>query len=300
MALRRNHTSSGKKGTGFLLRLLIFMILMVSLLVWVYYNRSQLENYFFHSKTAVIENDNVFRTYLPTSNGQILHKKYFSLSYLAHKKCSEWVAYHINEQNLSDRNIQYRLSFETDPDINSGATTYYDYSGSGYERGHLVPAADMNFDMEGLKETYLLSNIAPQVRACNLGIWRELEKQVRDWVYKYDELFIVSGTIFTDYNQQKIKKSGISVPEYFFKVVLVYNNDIKSMIGFLIPNSLSEKHLHDHVVKVDLLEKMTGIDFFNYMLDDKLEEKLEAATDLQKFPVSEARFNLRLNKWNFE
>ncbi|MBK8817984.1 MAG: DNA/RNA non-specific endonuclease [Saprospiraceae bacterium] len=301
MALRRNHTSSGRKGTGFLVRLFIFMILLVTLLVWVYYNRSQLENYFFNSKTVVIENDNVLRTYLPTSNGQVLHKKYYSLSYLPNKKCPEWVAYPMKKQYLKVRNIQHRLSFEADPELNSGGTSYYDYSGSGYERGHLVPAADMNFDMEGLKETYLFSNIVPQQRNCNLGVWRELEKQVRDWVYKYDELYIISGTVFSNNKKgKKIEKSGIFIPDYLFKVILIYKDDKKSMVGFLIPNSLSEKHLYEHVVEVDELEKMTGIDFFNLMLDDKIEEKLESETDLKNFPVSEARYKLRIEKWNLE
>ena len=88
---------------------------------------------------------------------------------------------------------------------------------SGYDRGHLCPAADMTHSAEAMEETFLMSNISPQLPVFNRGIWKSLEKQVRDWGEK-ERIYIVTGPVFKD-NKGKIGRTGVTVPGFFYKVV---------------------------------------------------------------------------------
>ena len=92
--------------------------------------------------------------------------------------------------------------FREDKKVPSGSAKPSDYTKSGYDRGHLCPAADMTHSAEAMEETFLMSNISPQLPVFNRGIWKSLEKQVRDWGEK-ERIYIVTGPVFKD-NKGKI------------------------------------------------------------------------------------------------
>lgn len=302
MKLRRNHTSSGNNSLSFIVRVIIFVGLILAFLYFLLKNKDNILQYFGNEKQNIENKDFVYeRTYLPVSDGIILHKTNFSLAYDSNCKSAKWVAYRLTKDQLKDRIDLDRVLFSSDPQLKRDKTEYYDYSGSGYDRGHLVPAADMSFDSVSYKETFLMSNIVPQKRGCNRGIWKELEKQTRQWVNKHNEVYIISGPVYTQQIPSvKLDKSKICVPDAFFKIVLVYNDKIQATLSFVVPNELSDKSLSSYTSTIREIEKQTGINFFDHMLDDSVEEKLENSVNPDLFPLQENLFKQRVESWNFE
>jgi len=168
-------------------------------------------------------------------------------------------------------------SFRMDKLILSGSAKSSDYTKSGYDRGHLCPAADMGFNPVAMNESFLMSNISPQTPDFNRGIWKELETTVRSWAKKEMSLDVVTGPVFKD-NKGQIGQEEVLVPGYFFKVIYDKTGDPK-MIAFLFPNAKSDRPLADFAVSADEIEKLTGFDFFS-QLPDEIEANLENKVDL--------------------
>lgn len=207
----------------------------------------------------------------PKSAGEIIKHTYYILAYSEANEQAYWVYYELTPELING--TQSRTDdFRADPLVSTGSASLSDYSGSGYDRGHLCPAADMTLNKTSMSETFYLSNMSPQVAGFNRGIWSTLEDQVRKWTLEYSKLYVVTGPIFKD-NIAVIGTNQVTVPGYYYKVLFDGNN---RMIGLILPNASSSKSLDQFVVKVDDIEQQTGIDFFSG-LDDKLENQLESS-----------------------
>ncbi|MBK9564695.1 MAG: DNA/RNA non-specific endonuclease [Saprospiraceae bacterium] len=246
------------------------------------------------------ESDHPARTFLPSASGQVIHHTYYTLSYNEKNEQAQWVAYVMDRKMLNVPNLPRYNYFDPDYQVTTRSAFHRDYNSSGYTRGHLVPAGDMAFDTLAMRETFLMSNISPQLRAFNNGIWKELEENVRDWTYKAESLYIISGPIFTGYRKTIGRENKIAVPDAFFKVLLDYTDPERKAIAFILPHEMSERRLQEFMVSVDEVERVTGIDFFNEMINDVEEEKLESQFDKTKWNVSDKRYQLRITKWNYE
>lgn len=215
--------------------------------------------------------------FLPTSTtGQIIHHEAYSLSYSEAHEQAEWVAYELKKSHLSNSNFK-RPYFEIDKAVKTGAADWRNYKNSGYDRGHLCPAGDRNYSQAAHDETFLTSNISPQDRDFNSGIWNTLEQKTRYWASKYDGVFVVTGGILKG-NMKTIGTEKVAVPNQFYKIILDSSRGKVKMIAFLMPNKNSKKPLYEFVVSVDSIENLTGIDFFPE-LDDTIENTLEANSD---------------------
>lgn len=209
---------------------------------------------------------------LPTSTtGQVVHHQGYSLSYSEPHEQAEWVAYELRKSHLSKSNFK-RPFFEVDQAVKTGAASWKNYKNSGYDKGHLCPAGDKNYNQQAHDETFLTSNISPQDHDFNAGIWNTLEQKTRYWARKYDGVYVVTGGVLIG-DLETIGSERVAVPELFYKIV--YDPDNEKMIAFLIPNKNSSTPLYDYVVSVDSVEVLTGIDFFPE-LEDGLEDELEA------------------------
>lgn len=205
----------------------------------------------------------------PISAGEIVKHTYFTLAYSEENEQARWVYYELTPELING--IQTRTDdFRADPAVKTGSASLNDYKGSGYDRGHLCPAADMTLNRTSMSETFYLSNMTPQLAGFNRGIWSTLEDQVRKWAIEYSKLYIVTGPIFKD-NIGVIGEDRVTVPGYYYKVLF----DGKKMIGLILRNESSSKSLDQFVVTVDEIEQKTGIDFFSG-LEDTLENKLES------------------------
>ena len=237
--------------------------------------------------------------YLPTSTtGQIVRHKYYALSYHERYELPEWVAYELTRSRLRRPFVKRTKDYRPDPSIATGSAQLEDFRGSGYDRGHLVPAADMAFSEEAMSETFYLSNMCPQARGFNQGIWRELEENTRYWARKFGHLYVVSGPVLTQPVKFWLGDNEVAVPSAFFKVLLDLTEPELKGIAWVIPNSTQAKPLDHFAVSINAVEKLTGLDFFPQLMEDSLEERLESTYDPALWPLSEKKYRLRVEKWN--
>lgn len=219
--------------------------------------------------------------FLPTSTtNQIIKHEFYTLSYNEKQEQAEWVAYELKKSYVRSNNFK-RPYFIDDPKVKTGSADWRNYKNSGYDKGHLCPAGDMEFAINAYNDTFFTSNISPQKHDFNGGVWNRLEQKTRYWATKYDGIYVVTGGVLKG-SLKTIGKEKVSVPHYFYKILLDESNGKYRMIAFLIPNEKSDKALHSFVVSVDSLEKMTGIDFFP-KLDDKIENSLEKSSDYKSW-----------------
>ena len=210
----------------------------------------------------------------PTVKGELVKHTYYCLDYKEDVEQARWVYYELYPALING--TQSRTDdFRPDPAVSTGSASLSDYKGSGYDRGHLCPAADMKLNKTCMSETFFLSNMSPQVPGFNRGIWSRVEAQVRSWALEYDTLCLATGPIFKD-DIGAIGANDVVVPGYYFKVI--YSKKKGSMIGLVLPNASSSESLDHFVVSVDSVEELTGIDFFSG-LEDEIEESIEEQCD---------------------
>ena len=209
---------------------------------------------------------------IPAESDQVITRKGFSLGYSYKYRQAVWVAYILTEENLQMKKVKRISSFRVDPAVRYAPVRPKDYAKTGYDKGHLAPAADMAWSLHTMKNSFFMSNITPQTAGCNRGIWKRLEKNIRKWAVREKKLCIVTGPIFSN-TDRKMGNTSIPVPAAFYKVIYDMTEPVK-MIAFIIPNASSKKRIFSFAVPVDSVEEVTGYDFFT-TLDDELEEKLE-------------------------
>lgn len=216
---------------------------------------------------------------------QILKRKAYTVSYNRDTKCANWVAWHLTKEHTYGRNQRSQDMFEEDFQVATPRATKNDYYNSGFDRGHLCPAADTKWDNTALKESFYLTNICPQNHNLNKYEWNDIEMLCRSWARKYGSVDVVCGPVYyADKAPRFIGKGKVRVPDAFFKVVLCRNSGAKA-IGFLYKNVGSKQNVYDCIRTVDEIEKLTGIDFFP-MLDDNTEKKVEASSDIKTWTPS--------------
>lgn len=236
--------------------------------------------------------------FLPKADGQLVEHKYFTLSYNEKHEQADWVAYILTKEELAQPWQERSDHFLPDPVVKTGSATPDDYRNSGYDRGHLVPAADRAFNAEAMQETFLMSNISPQAKNFNKGIWRELEELTRDWAKKNERLYVVTGPVLTQPVKNQIGENEVSVPAAYFKVLLDLTEPAKKGIGFVIPNEVSFEPLYKYAMSIDEVEALTGINFFPELMPENLENELESAYNLDLWEFNKKKHELRIQKWN--
>lgn len=215
--------------------------------------------------------------FLPVPSKEIIKHTYYTLSYNEKYEQANWVYYVLTDSMVIQGGQERTNKFKFDKLVPTGSARTSDYTKSGYDRGHLCPAADMDFNQVAMEESFLMSNISPQAPDFNRGIWKDLETEVRNWAKKERRIYVVTGPVFND-NKGAIGEEQVLVPGYFFKI-LFDSTDKQRIIAFVLPNRKSDRPLTDFVVSADELEKLTGYDFFSQLPDD-LENKLEGSIDL--------------------
>lgn len=204
----------------------------------------------------------------------------YSLSFNDRYKLANWVAYDLTKEETLGSSERTN-KFIPDPLVSTGTATDEDYLNSGYDRGHLAPAGDMTWSSTAMAESFYYSNMSPQNKSFNRGIWKKLESLVRKWAEEYDEVYIVTGPILTS-NLPTIGIHKVAVPKYFYKVILDYTEPEIKGIGFIIPNEKSLEPLQNFAITIDSVEKVTGIDFFP-QLPDEQEKVIESTIHINEW-----------------
>ena len=227
------------------------------------------------------ENLKYYEQYMPESScGEIIDYSYYSVSFCEEYKLSEWTIYYTNKDKLIAEQVLRNNDFRQDPNLKGRDAALSDYRYSGYDRGHLVPAADMSFNHTAMSEVFFMTNIVPQLPELNRGGMKILESQFREWILNFDSIVIITGWVKDNY--QTAIGSGIPVPAYFYKVFIDIQN--KRSIALLLPNGndyFPEKPALEYTVSIDYLQRVTGLDFF-YKLSDEDELSFEIDTGNKK------------------
>ena len=146
----------------------------------------------------------------------IIENTAYTINYIEEHEQPSWVYYNLIGTNMSG-SAKRKNNFRPDSRIITGSATLNDYKGSGYDRGHLAPAAIFKWSDKTMSESFYMSNMSPQVPGFNRGIWKKLESLIRKWAISYNELFVITGPILEP-NLPTIGENKVSVPKYYYKV----------------------------------------------------------------------------------
>jgi endonuclease G, mitochondrial len=213
---------------------------------------------------------------VPGEAGDLLCRKGYLLSHDPTRKTPIWVAEHLTREKAQKKVAGRSDDFRPDSELEPGRRAELsDYRGSGYDRGHMAPAADLAWDEQAMSESFYLSNMVPQVGVgMNRGIWAELEKKVRNWALQRGELYVYSGPIYGKGEVKTIGRNKVAVPAMLYKIVLDPRQH--EAIALIMPNrSLSVEDLPRYLVSVREVEQETGLHFFSTMPPAD-QEKLES------------------------
>lgn len=223
----------------------------------------------------------------------------YTLCYSEEDEQPYWVAYVLTADEVFSDNAQRADNFHEDPAIPTGSATLADYKGSGYDRGHMVPAADLKWSDQAMDDSFYMSNMSPQVGALNRGVWADLESVVRTFAAQNQAICVVTGPVLTDGPYKKIGVNGVSVPNYYYKAILDYTGPEHKAIGFLLANEGSKASLQSFAVTIDEIEEITGLDFFPLLPDDE-EMILESTFDVDLWDFTQFNAKKIAQKYGYD
>ncbi len=233
---------------------------------------NSIDNVFFNS---LIDSVQIICRPAPLSNTseKYLERKSYIVSYNKDTKIPNWVAWHLTAEH-ADGDVRRFNGYLEDGDVPTPRATSEDYKGSGWSHGHMCPAGDNKWDEQAMQETFLLTNMCPQDRSLNSGLWNRIEMDCRKWAKKYGGVYIVCGPVLLNREHETIGPNKVVVPEAFFKVVLCLQRTPKA-IGYIVRNNEGKKKRDQFINTVDEVERITGFDFFPALPDD-IENEVEA------------------------
>lgn len=265
-----------RKRTGNPLRLVIALVL-IGLMAYKYHSPDEDRT----GRLAEADALEIPATQPTGSGGQLLRREGYALSYNADYKTPQWVAWELTRKETYGKE-ERTDKFLPDPDVRGAKAYAGDYTQSGYDRGHMAPAADMKWSRRAMEESFYLSNICPQNTNLNRGDWNDLEEKCRQWARRFGSIYIACGPIYDTKRPERIGNNKVAVPDAFYKVVLALGPKAPKAIGFIFANKAGHKALRKYAVTVDSVEKRTGIDFFP-ALPDEIENRIEAEFDMEEW-----------------
>lgn len=202
----------------------------------------------------------------------------FTVSFNADLHIPNYVVYELTRSEVQGEEPRSN-KFLCDERV-KGCPTTTDYTGSGYDRGHMAPAADMKWNKKAMNESFYLTNICPQNHSLNAGGWKRLEEKVRAWADRDSAIIVISGPLL-DGPVSRLA-SGVAVPTGFFKVVLAPFASPVRAIAFVYKNEGGQKKVELQATSVDEVEQLTGFDFFSSLPDD-IETEIEKSSNYNEW-----------------
>ncbi len=208
---------------------------------------------------------------------QIVEYININIAYNEEHEQALWVCYLLTKEHLNNPVCKRKNYFKTDLNINSKSATSNDYYKSGYDRGHLAPAADMLWSEDAMLESFYMSNISPQKPGFNRGVWKKLEGRTRKLALSEDSIIIITGPIFHN-PMGSIGENKVTIPAYYYKILVDISAPNLGAVAFVIPNRNTKLSLDKFAISIDSLERISGLNFMEALPDD-LEKQLESICD---------------------
>jgi DNA/RNA endonuclease G (NUC1) len=240
-------------------------------------------------------------------NNYLMMKLQYALSYNNSRRIPNWTSWHLDStwRGSASRQDDYRNDTTLPAGFNQVLGT--DYSGSGFDRGHMCPSADRTSSVPDNSATFLMTNMVPQAPGNNQGPWAAMENYLRT-LLPGSELYIVSGGFGaggtgSGGGSTNVLGSGVTVPNKTWKVVLILpvgDNDVSRVdgntrtIAVIMPNidSIRPDQWQKYLTTVDQVETLTGYDFFSNVpvaTQNAFEPKLDAPNDTAPVTVNQTR-----------
>lgn len=230
--------------------------------------------------TAIGLYDNLEMAVTPSDMpSQIKDYEGFTVSFNKSTRVPNWVGWELLRSETEGAESRSNKFWE-DTEV-EGCASLQDYRKSGYDRGHMCPAADQKWSAKAMADCFVLTNMAPQAHALNGGAWKTLEEKERLWAQRDSAIVIVAGPVYTSDSHETIGE-GVRVPDAFYKVLLAPYVEKPRAIGFIYPNMSAPGNMQNYVVTVDEVERITGLDFFS-ALPDSIEEKVESVASFKEW-----------------
>jgi len=219
-------------------------------------------------------------------NNYLLVNNYFALSYSRDRGTPNWVSWRISKGELGDLPRPQPDPFRPDPRIPKDwkPVTPSDYTGGGFDRGHMCPSADRSGSAEGMKETFLMSNMVPQTGDLNQDVWARLESYLRTLVTRGSDVYIIAGP----YGDKGKLKNKVTIPTNTWKIAVVVPagapvsaiDEDTRVIAVDMPNvkGIRNADWQKYRVTVREIEQKTGYDFLS-ALPKNLQNALENKKD---------------------
>jgi endonuclease G len=211
----------------------------------------------------------------PGGCDQVIDRPGYALGYVEAYEQAAWVQYHFTKAENQNKRYKRGEEFYPDPEITTGSATLEDYKHPIYDRGHMAPAADMQHSAEAMHDSFYLSNMSPQHREMNAGIWADIEKFVRYTANVEKDIYVITGPIFGK-NPKTIGPNQVAIPDSYYKIIYDATPPEK-MLAFIVPNHRSNQPIHTFVTTVDEVEKRTKLDFFSALPKEQT-DRLEASS----------------------
>ena len=196
----------------------------------------------------------------------------YDLAYDGKTRNASYVYEKVTADSLKGTTDRASYDFQEDPLIPPPfRATKADYQGSGFDRGHLRPAANARSSPALMQETFFLSNVCPQVPQLNRGYWLQLEKYVRTLAPQYKVLHVFTGPLYLPHTEadgkryvkyQVIGPHDVAVPTHFFKVICAESlNGSRSIEAYVVPNEpISADTSHEKFrTTLDKVERSAGV-----------------------------------------
>ena len=234
-----------------------------------------------HTESKITDKYDNLLLGVPGKADTVINRPGYALGYIESHEQAAWVIYKLTRSEVLEKVAKRSNQFMEDPEIPTGSATSVDYRKTGYDRGHLAPAADMAFSVRTMADSFYYSNMSLQKRNFNRGIWKRLEEQVRHFAIVEGEIYVVTGPVFPKEKAITIGPNQVTVPKYFYKVIYDLTPPEK-MIAFVLPNEGSKADLRTFAVTVDYVEELTGLDFFSTVPQPK-QEGLERSITVESW-----------------
>jgi endonuclease G len=225
----------------------------------------------------------------------LLSKSQYAVSYNCYRGTPNWVSWQLNPSWLGSAPRQD--DFRADTTLPSGCyrVSSSDYTGSGFDRGHMAPSADRTNTIANNSATFLMTNMIPQAPDNNQGVWANLESYCRDLVVNQGkELYIISGSYGTggtgsNGTRTTIANGNVTVPARTWKVIVVLNRPNSGassvttstrVIAVNIPNTQGVRYAdwRDYRVSVDSIETNTGYNLLSNV-STSIQSTIESRVD---------------------
>lgn len=220
---------------------------------------------------------------ITTRDSVVIEHTGYMLSFDMKSNNPRWVAWELTKEEVNSNDVSRSNDFRGDLLIPAPHRVEgYDYKQTGYDRGHMCPAADMKWNPNAMSECFYMSNMCPQASVLNQTWWEHLESACRRWANKWGSIYICCGPIYDDEVPARFigERVKIRIPDAFFKVVVLNIEGEEKGIGFIYANTADRQPMGDVIHSIDEVEQITGIDFFAN-LPDEIEEKVEKMDKLK-------------------